>query len=82
MTAPGKACIQCGIRYRQAELNGLCKRCARLLGTYRSRAEFDALFVAAQRANLERLRRPAAPPREPRFVTVNGVRFEIIWDGS
>lgn len=61
-------CRSCGRRWPQ--YRGLCRTCER---TYRSDPRNQPLPEPEP---------PALAPRAPRTVTVDGVEFEVVWDGT
>ncbi len=75
-------CDHCGIRWPQSRL-GLCRRCERTLGVDdRSIFERDQARRERAQARWESLYHAAPVNSSRRTVAVNGVEYEIIWDGS
>jgi hypothetical protein len=73
-------CVRCGLRWQQKL--GLCRRCERETGVdNRSLFERQRESVARRRAryNAPHVVPVSAPIRE---VVVNGVAFDIVWDGA
>ena len=79
-----RICRSCNIRWVQRL--GLCKRCLdRVAGRAKAVSECkrDRLALAERQAREEAhiatLLKPAPPPRERRFITVEHVYYEVMW---
>lgn len=76
MPAPQSLCERCGRRYKQD--GQLCRSCAKETGAFTTCQAADRAHVAAH----------LPPPvivreaRPSRTRIVNGVEFEVVWDGS
>lgn len=73
-------CERCKLRYRQEGV--LCRSCRRELGDHVGNFEREAEWVREKQERLDALRRPAPPARAPRTIIVNGVEYEVKWDGT
>lgn len=77
---PHTLCKRCHVKWPQWQ--GLCRSCWRELGDTRSQADWDAEALGVQKR-----RRPLVPPapdvpREPIIKVIDGVEYEVNWDGT
>lgn len=86
MTTPRDPCHRCRIRWVQAWLGpyaGLCRRCAMEAGAVLPTArEFEAERVARREQAIASKRAPDSGPRPPIEKVINGVAYEVNWDGT
>jgi hypothetical protein len=74
-------CRRCALKYAQS--HGLCRTCERETGVdNRSIFERERDRIAKQQRELEQCQRVTYAPRPPATRVINGVEFEITWDGS
>jgi predicted Fe-S protein YdhL (DUF1289 family) len=82
---PAGRCRRCRVKWSQAA-TGFCRGCGREASVvdYQSIRDGEAARIAAQAERLERLRTPEEErtPRPPVHRVVEGVLYEITWDGS
>jgi hypothetical protein len=73
-------CTCCGVRWKQGR-RGLCRRCERqLAGDTRNTVAREAEVVGRQQRYLELKKREYQRP--PRFRVVDGVEYQIQFDGT
>jgi hypothetical protein len=74
-------CHRCGVKYQQG--HRLCRSCQRETGVdNRSIFERERDRIAKQQHELQQCQRVTYVPRVPATRVINGVEFEITWDGS
>lgn len=76
MPATARLCDRCGVRWKQD--GEWCRRCADETGQTRTAFERERDRVARQQAAIVRV----GPPLPHRELTLNGVIFEVMFDGS
>lgn len=78
---PGARCQRCGDRYRQD--GPFCRGCAGERGVTPAAALAARLARQAEKqAQIDRLKPPAPPERQARFLKYRGEWFEVAWDGT
>jgi predicted amidophosphoribosyltransferase len=78
MRSANRRCATCFLRWAQAD--GLCRTCGRALDhltTFEREAARLARQAATHMVPAEQL-----APREPLTKVVDGVEYEVAWDGS
>lgn len=74
-------CTNCGIRWPQK--GGLCRTCDREAGDTRTTFERERDKVFRDERNAARRGIPPPPGMPPpREITVHGIDYLVIWDGS
>lgn len=78
-----QACKDCGVRYSQNR-TGLCRTCLKAAGLFYGVLEVERRRLEEQRARDQRRKVPLEElqPRPALVKVINGVEFEINWDGS
>lgn len=72
-------CTRCSVKYAQAA--GLCRSCGRETGAYeKTTREADADRIARQQVAVPAVTPPS--PRAPRTRAIDGVEFEVVFDGT
>jgi hypothetical protein len=80
--SPRRNCQRCGLRWVQAR--GLCRTCERQTGAD-TRTTFERELDAYMRRQTQGLHVARVAPRPARvnpIVVVDGVTFEVMWDGT
>jgi hypothetical protein len=74
-------CRRCALKW--AQTHGLCRRCERETGVdERSVFERERDRIARRRRELESCQRATAAPRPFATRVIDGIEYEITWDGA
>jgi hypothetical protein len=77
---PALLCKRCHQRYAQER--GRCRRCNRERGDTRRVIEIEAAQLARLFARYDAPRPAPVPPGHRRTVTIDGIEYEVMFDGT